>query len=1116
MIEQASLRRDAAKEAAVISSKTDALPSTVKNEGPVKGHHHIPEDAQLAACAAAGVGCGRRRLASAVGRECGHAGGSGQPGRGGGTRRSGLPATLPLAADDRGKLLAVAGMPVSPKGGRRRSVIAELLRTRPATPLEANPISQFYEIGRQTASAGPELIWKIYDAQRKSDKREASVFVFEKRVAEKLHKPKRKETVTEILRFSVRQLDRFKHPKLLTIYHPIEEARQVETLAFATEPVLGSLANILNCLEDRLPQCLPQEVRDYQFLDIEIKYGLLQLTEALSFLHYSCKLIHRNLCPQSVIVNKRGTWKLAGLEFTEKCSDTDLLSPATSSCSPLSDMFSLGLVICALFNNGRSIIEGNLSTTTYNKQLEVLEGSLHNLLDRVPHHLQEPLQGLLQVDPRRRPNAQNFSMIKYFMDPAVHGLQYLDVIQMKDSTHKSHFYHNLKTALPNIPKKLWWQHVLPSLKMELQSPEVLAAALQPLLFIIEESTVDEYQTIILPIFRSVFGMPKSVQATVTLLENLDVLMKKTPKTDIKADVLPMLYNSFDSTTPQIQCAAMHAIAQIADYLEESAVRKMVLPRTKQAFENNSGIKVQANALTCIEKIIDKLEKTDILDEVLPMLGKAKLQDPAILMPVVRIYKHMLSDKRYGLTVNLLATKVMPALIPVVVSPALKLDQFTSLIELLQEMLEHVSKSQRNKLKLEKLSIPSTDMLPVQTPYNMEQPTGYPHRPPSLRLESRRTSISMDDVVRRTCSSASSSPDSNLLRVQATLPGRRHSDNTIQPPRILVAPLFARGHRQLYPGGPPRSQAFQCRDAGLAFFGILQFAQDGEPQPGRGLLQLEQSQRKAVLRRCSVWRCRTAQRRQPGIKFSAADWLWCSSAGADAKGLVADAVAPPLSAVAPVAAIVVAPVAALPGVVQVSIVAVSVASVFAAQDFASCLEVALTSSREETPTAAQDPLAGRGQPYAGDTGTRLVYSATPAVFCHRMHSTFWHIGLRDLRTLHTSLRDAPFGLKTAYGVIWLRRVRSHITASFQTSVDKCLYASVHLGTTPSRAQPAELVKLPEGAPTAKTSTNLVKQTLGAEVFPPLVLFRELLRLDTAYQPAPKSGSSAPDDNLLSRM
>lgn len=47
--------------------------------------------------------------------------------------------------------------------------------------------------------------------------------------------------------------------------------------------------------------------------------------------------------------------------------------------------------------------------------------------------------------------------------------------------------------------------------------------------------------------------------------------------------------------------------------------------------------VQANALTCIEQVMDKLEKTDTLDQVLPMLEKAKVQDPTILMPVVREY-----------------------------------------------------------------------------------------------------------------------------------------------------------------------------------------------------------------------------------------------------------------------------------------------------------------------------------------------------------------------------------------------------------------------------------------------------------------------------------------------
>ena len=39
-----------------------------------------------------------------------------------------------------------------------------------------------------------------------------------------------------------------------------------------------------------------------------------------------------------------------------------------------------------------------------------------------------------------------------------------------------------------------------------------------------------------------------------------------------------------------------------------------------------------------------------------------------------IYKHMLSDKKFGLTHNLLATKVMPTLIPHSVSPGLNIEQ----------------------------------------------------------------------------------------------------------------------------------------------------------------------------------------------------------------------------------------------------------------------------------------------------------------------------------------------------------------------------------------------------------------------------------------------------------
>lgn len=50
-----------------------------------------------------------------------------------------------------------------------------------------------------------------------------------------------------------------------------------------------------------------------------------KVTEALAYLHYTCRVIHRNISPQSILINKKGTWKVAGFEFVEKCSESDLM-----------------------------------------------------------------------------------------------------------------------------------------------------------------------------------------------------------------------------------------------------------------------------------------------------------------------------------------------------------------------------------------------------------------------------------------------------------------------------------------------------------------------------------------------------------------------------------------------------------------------------------------------------------------------------------------------------------------------------------------------------------------------------------------------------------------------
>lgn len=53
-------------------------------------------------------------------------------------------------------------------------------------------------------------------------------------------------------------------------------------------------------------------------------------------------------------------------------------------------------------------------------------------------------------------------------------------------------------------------------------------------------------------FRVVLTSPKSIQATVTLLENLHVILEKTPREDVRSEILPLLFNSFESNTIQVQ------------------------------------------------------------------------------------------------------------------------------------------------------------------------------------------------------------------------------------------------------------------------------------------------------------------------------------------------------------------------------------------------------------------------------------------------------------------------------------------------------------------------------------------------------------------------------------
>lgn len=41
----------------------------------------------------------------------------------------------------------------------------------------------------------------------------------------------------------------------------------------------------------------------------------MQLGQGLAFLHNDAKLLHHNLCPENVVINEQGAWKIFGFDF---------------------------------------------------------------------------------------------------------------------------------------------------------------------------------------------------------------------------------------------------------------------------------------------------------------------------------------------------------------------------------------------------------------------------------------------------------------------------------------------------------------------------------------------------------------------------------------------------------------------------------------------------------------------------------------------------------------------------------------------------------------------------------------------------------------------------------
>lgn len=475
-------------------------------------------------------------------------------------------------------------------------------------------INSNYTISPQPSSTAGA--WKIFDAKHKKSGKVVSVFVFDRKSLEPQNNgfgaPKSSSSsikrahdeVVERLKREASSLARLRHPSVLELVEPVEETRG-GGLIFATEPVTASLSGLLQDKDEqeraggvggRSSRYVVEDSdgsrrrRELEIDELEIQKGLLQLGKGLEFLHESAGLVHANLTPDAVFINAKSDWKISGLGFSGAGTDAtsshnppialsevlnqdprlpaivqlnlDYSSPdflMDSNASPAADMFSLGLLIIALYNSPhKSPIEAHASPSSY-KRIFSSSSSVPNQSNNylssnpVPKDLvSSVLPRLITRRPAQRMSAREFQQSAYFDNILVSTMRFLDDLPAKTANEKAQFMRGLPRILDQFPKSVLEKKVLPALLEEMKDKELIALILQNVFKITEllPSGKRAFTERAIPKLREVFlgGGKKQIEerdsakeaGLMVLLEKMNIVAENSSGREFKDGELALL------------------------------------------------------------------------------------------------------------------------------------------------------------------------------------------------------------------------------------------------------------------------------------------------------------------------------------------------------------------------------------------------------------------------------------------------------------------------------------------------------------------------------------------------------------------------------------------------
>ncbi|KMZ62159.1 Protein kinase [Zostera marina] len=425
-----------------------------------------------------------------------------------------------------------------------------------------------YNIGEAYSTAWGS--WTHYRGTSKEDGSMVSIFCLSGNNAQDGH--------LAAGRNGVKRLRTVRHPNILSFLHStetevLEGPNAKITIYIVTEPVMP--------LSEKINELGLKGTQRNEYY----AWGLHQISKAVSFLNNDCKLVHGNVCVASVVVTQNLDWKLHAFDVLSEF-DGNKESPGTSMLQfewlvgsqykPMElsksdwetikksppwaiDSWGLGCLVYELFSSAR------LAKT------EELRGTAS-----IPKSLLPDYQRLLSSAPSRRLNSSKLvDNSEYFQNKLVETIQFMEILNLKDSVEKDTFFRKLPNLAEQLPRPIVLKKLLPLLASSLEFGSAAAPALVALLKMGSWLSAEEFSVKVLPTIVKLFASNDRA-IRVCLLQHIDQFGDSLSSQVVDEQIFLNVATGFSDTSAFLRELTLKSVLILAPKLSQRTISGTLL------------------------------------------------------------------------------------------------------------------------------------------------------------------------------------------------------------------------------------------------------------------------------------------------------------------------------------------------------------------------------------------------------------------------------------------------------------------------------------------------------------------------------------------------------------